>query len=54
MRLEKAKRTSSARVARVVGPLPRFLPALLAAVYLTTPAALLAQQPARASVRLPQ
>jgi pimeloyl-ACP methyl ester carboxylesterase len=47
MRLEKTQHTASALITLVVGPLPRFLFALLAAVSLTTPAAMLAQQPAQ-------
>jgi pimeloyl-ACP methyl ester carboxylesterase len=53
MRPEKAQRTDSAHVTRVVGPLPRFLFALLAAMSLTTPAAVLAQQPARTGMQAP-
>jgi pimeloyl-ACP methyl ester carboxylesterase len=49
MQLEEAQHTGGARVTRVVGPLPRLLLALLAAVSMTAPAAVLAQQPARAA-----
>jgi pimeloyl-ACP methyl ester carboxylesterase len=51
MRLEKAQDTAGTHVTPVVGPLPRLLFALLTAVSLTTPASVLAQQPARAAAR---
>src|ERR687893_237162 len=53
MQFEKPQRAAKAHATRIVGPLPRFLAVLLAAISLTTPAAVLAQPPARAGMRAP-
>src|SRR5215213_8346810 len=47
MRLEKTQHTARARIRRILGTLPRLLFVLLAAVSLTSPAAVPAQQPAQ-------
>lgn len=51
MRLDKAQHSGKSSITRILGPLPRLLLVLLAAVSLTSPAAVPAQQPAQAGAQ---
>ena len=51
MQFEKPQRAAKAHATRIVCPLPRLLAVLLAAISLTAPAAVLAQQPVQTDER---